>query len=57
MNQGWSMFSMGASKIANTAKDNVSRYGNIAGQKVRSKHIIVWPSFFLFDLNCCCYFL
>lgn len=28
------MFSIGASKIANSAKDNVSRYGNIAGQKV-----------------------
>lgn len=28
------MFSIGASKIANSAKENVSRYGNIAGQKV-----------------------
>lgn len=28
------MFSIGASKIANTARENVSRYGNIAGQKV-----------------------
>lgn len=32
--QGWSMFSFGATKVANTAKDNVSRYGNLAGQKV-----------------------
>lgn len=28
------MFSIGASKIANTARENVSRYGHIAGQKV-----------------------
>ncbi|XP_031620470.1 ADP-ribosylation factor GTPase-activating protein 1 isoform X2 [Contarinia nasturtii] len=31
---GWNVFSIGASKIANTARENVSRYGNIAGQKI-----------------------
>lgn len=34
------MFSIGASKIANTARENVSRYGNIAGQKVRLNNAI-----------------
>lgn len=32
--QGWSLLSLGASKIATTAKENVSKYGNIASQKV-----------------------
>ncbi|XP_055315154.1 ADP-ribosylation factor GTPase-activating protein 1 [Sitodiplosis mosellana] len=35
LTSGWNMFSIGASKIANTARENVSRYGNIAGQKVK----------------------
>lgn len=33
------MFSVGASKIANSARENVSRYGNIAGQKVHLKKL------------------
>lgn len=49
--QGWSMLSFGASKVANQAKDNVSRYGNLAGQKVMHKQ---WQlpgnHFILYDL-------
>lgn len=41
------MFSIGASKIANSARENVSRYGNIAGQKV--VHTIWLPILILID--------
>lgn len=48
------MFSIGASKIANSARENVSRYGNIAGQKVfhsiLQQLLSVWLPTFLKDL-------
>lgn len=32
---GWSLFSLGATRIANSAKENAVRYGSLASQKVR----------------------
>lgn len=32
--QGWSLLSLGASKIAETAKENATRLSSIASQKV-----------------------
>lgn len=37
---GWSLLSLGASKFASTAKENVTKYGNIASQKVREGNLL-----------------
>jgi len=37
---GWSLFSLGAAKVASAAKENVSKYGNIASQKVREGNLL-----------------
>lgn len=50
--KGWSLLSLGASKIAETAKENATRLGSIASQKV----CVCWMLFSQhFILLCRCF--